>query len=135
MVNVFNTKFRKNSCGESIYYIDLNRSRGAGLRRTTKVKEWLSSQLHEITGQVGVRDGSFHLYQHRRCQIRRCGARKGSDEATHRLAGLNGLGQGVFIGVFDIHAHGDSTGQTTEADAGIFEDIGEVRGSCFARNR
>ncbi len=49
-----------------------------------------------------------------------------------RLAGFDGLGQGVFVGIFNIHAHGNAAGETTEANSCTVKHIGEIGCSGFS---
>lgn len=53
---------------------------------------------------------------------------------TSRGATFNGLGEGVFVSVFDVHAHGDTTGQAGEFDAGGAEPVDEIGGGCLPRD-
>ena len=50
------------------------------------------------------------------------------------LPGQDGVGQGIFIGILDIHAHGNATGKTAGRHAGSFELIRQVRGRSLARH-
>ena len=48
---------------------------------------------------------------------------------------LDGLGQGMLIGVFNIHTHGNAAGQTRDIYTLFLQLIDEIGGGGLARHR
>jgi len=50
----------------------------------------------------------------------------------HRLPRFNGPGEGVFVGVFDIHAHGDPAGKAAKTNSALPQHLRDVGGRRFS---